>query len=210
VCELALWISSLFWIFALAKFVGRRRRRRLRTWLELRLRLQKEENQKKKKKKNHSVSNCCEVGIKIDDNCRCLWERLVVFFFFFLSPKPLFFENRFFRVLPFDLCTHMRVFELHGMFLWRFLCSIYCCRRCCLYLSPSISHWFVLCRELFFFFFSFRSFCVCVCVCFWQGALGFVILSLFEEEEENIWRGREVFDEEESNFEEEFDLYSRL
>jgi hypothetical protein len=35
------------------------------------------------------------------------------------------------------------------------------------------------------FFFSFL-FGLCVCVCFWQGALGFVILSLFEEEEENI------------------------
>jgi len=54
-----------------------------------------------------------------------------------------------------------------------------CCRHCCLYLSPSISHWFVLCRELFLFG-------LCVCVFFWQGALGFVILSLFEEDEENI------------------------
>ncbi len=65
-----------------------------------------------------------------------------------------------------------------------FVLDLFCCRRRCLYLSPSISHWFVLCRELFLF-----GLCVCV---FGQGALGFVILSLFQEEEKNLMRKKAI------------------
>jgi hypothetical protein len=65
VCELALWISSLSGFLHSQNLLGEEGGDDL--GLDLSCDFDSES-----KKKNIPLSNCCEVGIKIDDNCRCL------------------------------------------------------------------------------------------------------------------------------------------